>query len=229
MSKFLRPRRGKRTTAINKNIVLKEGEIFFEIPNTGSGTGEGKIYMGDGTTSYENLPAYIDLSKKANQPITITYDQYLAMPEQERDAGDWIIPDYPGVEGAGTLSGLEDVALNSPTNGQALMYDNTNHVWINGTIPSPDGKADKVSGATAGDLATLDGNGNLTDSSIKSSNVVTADSTTHVLSGTLIANATATADLTTKQVRNIYCGTTDLTPGVSVLPAGDIYIYYEQT
>lgn len=225
--KPLRPRRGTRTTAISKQIVLKEGEIFFEVPSGGSGSGEGKLYMGDGVTTYENLPAFIDLSTKANQPITITYEQYMQMSEQEREAGDWIIPDYPGVEGAGTISALEDVALNNPTAGQALMYNATNQVWVNGSIPSPDGKADKVISATNGDVAKLDSNGNLVDSGISAVDIVTADSTTNTLDGILIANATATANLGTKQVRNIYAGTAALTPGVSVLPAGDIYIQYE--
>ena len=43
------------------------------------------------------------------------------------------------------------------------------------------GKADKVSGATNGDLAGLDSNGNLTDSGIASTNVVVKSSTTGLL------------------------------------------------
>ena len=39
MSKPFKPRRGKRTTAIAKNVVLQKGEIFFEVPSTGAGTG----------------------------------------------------------------------------------------------------------------------------------------------------------------------------------------------
>ena len=54
----LRPRRGKRSTAISKGIVLKRGEIFFEVPDSGVGTGAGKIVMGDGTSAYEDLPYF---------------------------------------------------------------------------------------------------------------------------------------------------------------------------
>jgi len=47
------------------------------------------------------------------------------------------------------------------------------------------------------------------------------------LAGSTVANASAVANLGTKQVRNIYAGTGDLVAGSSSLPAGDIYIVYE--
>ena len=45
--------------------------------------------------------------------------------------------------------------------------------------------------------------------------------------GQMVANATAVATIGTKQVRNIYAGTTDMTAGSSSLPSGDIYLVYE--
>ena len=87
------------------------------------------------------------------------------------------------------------------------------------------GKADKVASATANNLAGLDANGNPTDSGIASGTVVTQSS--NVLSAKAVANATSVATLGDRQIRNIYAGTTDLTPGVSALPTGDIYIVYE--
>lgn len=57
-------------------------------------------------------------------------------------------------------------------------------------------------------------------------NIVAKD-INNVMTSKVVANATAVANLSNKQVRNIYAGTTDLTPGVSVLPSGDIYIVYE--
>lgn len=51
--------------------------------------------------------------------------------------------------------------------------------------------------------------------------------TAGTLGGKVLANATSVANLADKQVRNIYAGTTDLTPGVDALPSGDIYIVYE--
>lgn len=57
---------------------------------------------------------------------------------------------------------------------------------------------------------------------------VSADNVTAgTLDGKVLANATTVATLSDKQVRNIYAGTVDMTPGVSPLPSGDIYIVYE--
>lgn len=62
MISVLRPRRGKKATAETQNIVLKRGEVFFESPDTGVGTGTGRIKIGDGTTPYKNLPYFIDIT-----------------------------------------------------------------------------------------------------------------------------------------------------------------------
>ena len=59
MASYLRPRRGKEATAKSQNIVLKRGEVFFETPSGGVGTGIGKIKMGDGSTSYASLPYFL--------------------------------------------------------------------------------------------------------------------------------------------------------------------------
>jgi len=60
MESYLRPRRGKASTAISQGLVLKRGEIFFEYPEEGICTGPGKIKMGDGTTSYSALPYFLE-------------------------------------------------------------------------------------------------------------------------------------------------------------------------
>ena len=83
MGKVLRPRRGKKSTAISQLKsgalgVLANGEVFFELPDGGAGKGEGRIIMGDGNTAYENLPAFIDPSKYVhtgsteNEKVTFT-------------------------------------------------------------------------------------------------------------------------------------------------------------
>lgn len=46
--------------------------------------------------------------------------------------GTWATPSGGG--GSSTLDGLTDVNISSPTNGQALVYDATNQVWINGNV-----------------------------------------------------------------------------------------------
>ena len=55
MASYLRPRRGKKATAISQNITLKAGEVFFETPTGGVGTGAGRIMMGDGSNNYTVL------------------------------------------------------------------------------------------------------------------------------------------------------------------------------
>jgi len=60
MASYLRPLRGKRSTAEEQNIVLRRGEIFFEAPDGGVGTGTGRIKIGDGTTPYTSLPYFFD-------------------------------------------------------------------------------------------------------------------------------------------------------------------------
>lgn len=53
----------------------------------------------------------------------------------------------------------------------------------------------------------------------------------NILSGTLSsqinANSTSMANLSSSQIRNIYAGTLDMTAGSSLLPSGEIYLYYE--
>lgn len=50
-----------------------------------------------------------------------------------------------GGGGSSTLSGLSDVTITSPTDGQGLVYDATNQVWVNGD----------VSGGGGGNIDTL--------------------------------------------------------------------------
>lgn len=62
MASYLRPRRGKKATAVAQLTgasCLKRGEVFFEVPNTGVGSGKGAIKMGDGSTDYANLPYFL--------------------------------------------------------------------------------------------------------------------------------------------------------------------------
>ena len=44
------------------------------------------------------------------------------------------------------------------------------------------------------------------------------------LGGAVVANASAVANIGTKQLRNIYAGTTEMVAGTSALTAGDIYV-----
>ena len=63
MANYLRPRRGKRATAtstLTASNPLKRGEVFFEVPTGGIGSGAGNIVMGDGATKYDSLPYFIN-------------------------------------------------------------------------------------------------------------------------------------------------------------------------
>ena len=63
MASYLRPRRGKKATAIaqlSASAPLKRGEVFFEVPDGGTGTGAGRIKMGDGSTAYKSLPYFLE-------------------------------------------------------------------------------------------------------------------------------------------------------------------------
>ena len=75
MSSYLRPRRGKNATAVSQlgsNAPLKRGEVFFEVPDTGVGTGLGKIKMGDGSTAYANLPYFLEQLDLDNAKVAFT-------------------------------------------------------------------------------------------------------------------------------------------------------------
>ena len=73
MASYLRPRRGQKSTAETQAIVLKKGEVFFEIGNGGTpttyassaavatGKSFGKIKMGNGTNTYQTLGYFIDV------------------------------------------------------------------------------------------------------------------------------------------------------------------------
>jgi hypothetical protein len=52
--------------------------------------------------------------------------------------------------------------------------------------------------------------------------------TAGTVQGVIVANPSAVSALGTKQMRNIYGGTEELTDGVSALPAGDIYVMFEE-
>lgn len=48
-----------------------------------------------------------------------------------------------------------------------------------------------------------------------------------ILPKELHANPFSVEDVTKAQVRNIYAGTADMTPGVTTLATGDLYVMYE--
>ena len=76
MGNTFKIRRGTENTmkTIKSNTVLAAGEIFAEVPNTGVGTGKGRLVMGDGVTTYNDLPSFIENTDVSNTSVTITAD-----------------------------------------------------------------------------------------------------------------------------------------------------------
>lgn len=56
MAVAILPHRGTKTTMDSSNIILKSGELFYEYPDSGVGTGPCRVKMGDGKSTYKNLP-----------------------------------------------------------------------------------------------------------------------------------------------------------------------------
>ena len=142
------------------------------------------------------------------------------------------------------LAGLNDVSIQNPSNGQALVYDSEDSMWINeaihGDVTSVAGKTGVVT-LTKSDITDFPSampptshthtKSQITDfpttMTPSAHNQAASTITAGTLGGSVVANATAVANLSTKQVRNIYAGTTALTEGVTALTSGDIYIMYE--
>jgi hypothetical protein len=133
MASFLRPRRGKNSTATSDGIILKRGEVFFEVPDTGVGTGNGKIKMGDGTTSYASLPYFLDGSGSGSGVIRLTEEEWEALTPEQQASGAYVV-DFDEEEG--TTNAELAIKMNQimnktiPTNG-IIAYD----VPEGGTIP----------------------------------------------------------------------------------------------
>ena len=56
MAKHFKPRRGRVSVLAERNPLLLEGELIFECPDTGVGTGVVKVKIGDGVHQYNDLP-----------------------------------------------------------------------------------------------------------------------------------------------------------------------------
>lgn len=75
----IRPRRGTASQWEYANPILSEGEMAFEVPETGVGTGPVNIKQGDGQNSWNNLPyafnaAYLNTKVDDLANTVATYD-----------------------------------------------------------------------------------------------------------------------------------------------------------
>ena len=78
MSTIIRSHRGYSSTmsTTKKNIILAEGELFIEIPDNLSDDNQIKFKVGDGVTTYENLPYASDTSILNNLSTVATSGSY---------------------------------------------------------------------------------------------------------------------------------------------------------
>ena len=115
-----------------------------------------------------------------------------------------------------------DVTISSGT--ITVNDDSHNHVISNvdGLQGALDGKAPSSHTHTKSQITDFP-----TSMTPTAHNQAASTITAGTLGGQVVANASATATIGTAQVRNIYAGTTDMTPGSSTLATGTIYLVYE--
>ena len=128
----LRPFRGTKGKAIENLTVenpLKEGEIFFEYPDTGVGTGGGKIKMGDGETSYDELPYFFGGDEQIEQNIQEVWDSMNILGAKNLLENTSLEPgDYDGVVVTLRDDGSINVNGSSPNNG-VLFINGSDANW----------------------------------------------------------------------------------------------------
>lgn len=91
-TKPFKPRRILKSKAVSLNPVLEAGEFIMEVPDTGVGTGQSSIKMGDGKTDYKNLPYAIESGAAVYEYTQAEYDA-LNNAEKEKINGIVVITD----------------------------------------------------------------------------------------------------------------------------------------
>lgn len=111
---------------------------------------------------------------------TISTDISADATSDTKTASPKAVKTYVDAHSGGTSTDVQVNGTSITNNGVANIVTNTaynassNKIATMSDIPSVSGKADKVSGATSGNFAGLDSNGNLTDSGSKSNDFATA-------------------------------------------------------
>lgn len=150
------------------------------------------------------------------------------------------LPPYEGID-ADTLGGhsaddfVLDTELTTALAGKADSVHTHEITQVNGLQTALDGKSPTThnhNGVYAPvshthEIAQVNGLQNQLNGKANSSHTHPASQiSAGTLSGSVVANASAVSNIGTKQVRNIYAGTSDIGVGAS-LPTGDIYLVYE--
>ena len=195
----------KNDGTIDENVYLIAADISNVITvsdTTGLVKNDGSIDTNTYLTSTDisTMVTVSDTTGLIKNDGTIDTNQYLTEHQDISGKADKVDGatdgDLAALDSNGNLSD-SGVKLNItyPTSGQALMYDTTNSVWTNQSVPSPEGKADKVDGAVNGDIAGLDSNGNLTDSGIAATDIIVKSATAGLVKndGTIDTNTYLTS------------------------------------
>lgn len=174
---------GDTVTAIDTVAQDENGELTATKKNIRQGTTSqtGIVQLSDATNSTSTA-----LAATANA-VKTAYD--LAASKQEAVSTDTDSSDFSDATEIATGFGSNKIHLNVASrlwnyikgklgissSGSATKFLNEQGEWATVTTPDVSGKADKVTGATAGDVATLDANGNLVDSGMTLGTSVPAD------------------------------------------------------
>ena len=174
---------GDTVTAIDTVAQDKNGEITATKKNIRQGTTsqKGIVQLSDATNSTSTT-----LAATANA-VKTAYD--LAASKQDAVSTDTDSSEFGDSTSIATGFGGNKIHLNVASrlwnyikgklgissSGSSTKFLNEQGEWTTVTTPDVSGKADKVTGATAGDVATLDANGNLVDSGMTLGASVPAD------------------------------------------------------
>ena len=174
---------GDTVTAIDTVAQDENGELTATKKNIRQGTTsqKGIVQLSDATNSTSTT-----LAATANA-VKTAYD--LAASKQDAVSTDTDSSEFGDSTSIATGFGGNKIHLNVASrlwnyikgklgissSGSSTKFLNEQGEWTTVTTPDVSGKADKVTGATAGDVATLDANGNLVDSGMTLGASVPAD------------------------------------------------------
>ena len=85
----IRPRRGKASEWFEENPVLEKGEFIVDVPEEGVGTGASKFKVGDGKSSYWELPYALDPSYVPNSFDGGGVEDFCTLQIKEADVNTW--------------------------------------------------------------------------------------------------------------------------------------------
>lgn len=202
---------GDTVTAIDTVAQDENGELTATKKNIRQGTTSqtGIVQLSDATDSTSTT-----LAATANA-VKTAYD--LAASKQDAVSTDTDSSEFGDTTAVATGFGGNKIHFNVASrlwnyikgklgissSGSSTKFLNEQGEWATVTSPDVSGKADKVTNATAGDVATLDANGNLVDSG------VTLDPSTNTITANISGNA-STADLATSTLSGAILGGDDL-------------------